>query len=98
MKHNDDHTLDPLFAEARGHHPFGEPVDFGFETRLRAALGASGPGFAECLASLSWRFSAAFLPLILAAFVFLAMRHHHALPDGVGGIVSQWAGLLPLPI
>ena len=98
MKHDDNITLDRLFAEARGHLPFGEPRHFGFETRLRAALAASSPGFTECLASLSWRFSAAFLPLILAAFVFLAMRHHHALPDGVGGIVSQWAGLLPLPI
>ena len=98
MKPNDDSLLDRLFAEARLHPPFGEPGTFGFETRLRAGLAASAPSFAETLASFSWRFSAAFLPLILAAFVFLAMRHHHALPDGVGGIVTQWAGLLPLPI
>jgi hypothetical protein len=26
------------------------------------------------------------------------MRHQHALPDGVGGLVTQWAGFLPLPI
>jgi hypothetical protein len=34
----------------------------------------------------------------LAAFVFLAVSHRHALPDGVGGLVTQWAGLLPLGI
>ncbi len=98
----DPHPLDRLLAEARLHRPFsetGEPSAFGFETRLRAALAGSSPGgFADCLASLSWRFSAACLPLALAAALFLAMSHRHALPDGVGGLVTQWAGLLPLGI
>ena len=97
MNTNEPH-LDRLFAEARLHQPFGEPSAFGFETRLRAALAKATPGFAEIFASLSWRFAAASLPIALAAFVFLAMRHQHALPDGVGGLVTQWAGFLPLPI
>jgi hypothetical protein len=93
-----DPPLNQLFTEARLHQPFGEPSSFGFETRLRAALVKATPGFAEVFASLSWRFAAASLPIALAAFVFLAMRHQHALPDGVGGLVTQWAGFLPLPI
>ena len=93
-----DPPLNQLFTEARLHQPFGEPSSFGFETRLRAALAKSTPGFAEVFASLSWRFAAASLPIALAAFVFLAMRHQHALPDGVGGLVTQWTGFLPLPI
>ena len=99
MNTNDNPVpLDRLFAEARRHAPFGEPSGFGFETRLRAALGAAAPGLAETLASLSWRFAAAFLPAALGAFVFLAVSHRHALPDGVGGLVTRWAGLLPLGI
>lgn len=98
MKQEDPSPLDRLLAEARRHRPFGEASSFGFETRLRAALATAAPSFAECLASLSWRFSATVFPLILAAFVFLTMRHHDTLPEGVGGLVSQWAGLLPLPI
>jgi hypothetical protein len=93
-----DPQLDRLFAEARLHQPFGEPSSVGFETRLRAALAKATPGFAEIFAIFSWRFAAASLPIALAAFVFLAMRHQYALPDGVGGLVTQWADLLPLPI
>jgi len=100
MKHeNGTPLLDRLLAEARDHRPFGEPRGFGFETRLRAALAESpAPGLADCLASLSWRFAAASLPLAFAAAAFLAISHRHALPDGVGGLVIQWAGLLPLGI
>lgn len=93
-----DPPLNQLFTEARLHQPFGEPSSFGFETRLRAALAKATPGFAEVFAILSWRFAAASLPIALVAFVFLAMRHQHALPDGVGGLVTQWAGFLPLAI
>ncbi len=97
MKTNDP-ILSTLFARARLHQPFGEPSSFGFETRLRSALAVAKPGFTEILASLSWRFAAASLPIAIAAFVFLATRHQHLLPDGVGGLVTQWAGFLPLPI
>ena len=93
-----DPPLNQLFTEARLHQPFGEPSSFGFETRLRTALAKATPGFAEVFTILSWRFAAASLPIALVAFVFLAMRHQHALPDGVGGLVTQWAGFLPLPI
>ena len=57
-----DPPLNQLFTEARLHQPFGEPSSFGFETRLRAALAKSTPGFAEVFASLSWRFAAASRP------------------------------------
>ena len=91
--------LDRLFTEARLHQPFGDPSAFGFETRLRAALGAGrGEGLADYLARFSWRFAAASLPLALAAALFLAMSHRHALPEGVGGLVAQWADLIPLGI
>jgi hypothetical protein len=93
-----DPSFDRLFAEARLHQPFGESSSFGFEARLRTALATATPGFTEIVASLSWRFAAASLPIALAAFVFLAMQHQYILPDGVGGLVTQWAGFLPLPI
>lgn len=104
MKHEDT-PLDRLLAAARDHAPFAASDGasaLGFETRLRAALadGAQGASsaLAECLAKLSWRFAAASLPLALAAAVVLALSHRHALPDGVGGIVTQWAGLFPVGI
>ena len=93
------HPLDRLFVGARRHHPFGEPSSFGFETRLRAALAADGQaGLVDCLAKFSWRFAAACLPVALGFALFLAMSHRHALPDGVGGLVTQWAGLIPIGI
>ncbi len=103
---NSDDTLpsfDRVLADARLHRPFSEgggPSDFGFETRLRAALAPNlpVPGFAECFASLSLRFSAIFLPPVLAVFAFLALNHRHSLPEGLGGLVAHWAGLLPFGI
>lgn len=87
-------SLDRLFGEVRPYLPFGEPSPLGFETRLRAALAVAPASLAECLARLSWRFAAASLPPALAAALFLVLSHRHSLPDGVGGLVGQWAGLL----
>lgn len=88
-------TLENLIASAREHLPFGEAPEFGFETRLRSLLAERRPGLADCLASFSWRFAAASLPIAFAALTFLALQHQHALPDGFGGVVEQWSGLLP---
>jgi hypothetical protein len=95
---NNDHPLDRLFAEARLHAPFGEALDFGFATRLRAVLAASDaePAFADLIARFSWRFSAACLPLAIAVTVFLTLQYHYTLPEGVGGLVAHWMELLPL--
>ena len=98
MKQEEFPELARLLAEARLHLPFGAPSDVGFETRLRASLGAAAPGLGECLATLSWRFAAAGLPLAAAAALLLAFGHRHALPEGVGGLVTQWAAQLPLPL
>jgi hypothetical protein len=98
MKHKD--PLVPLFAEARHHAPFGEAGDFGFATRLRAALAdvPAEPAFADLMARFSWRFSAAFLPVIAGLFLFLTIQDYHELPEGVGGLVSHWMDLFPLGI
>lgn len=88
-------TLESLFAAAREHSPFGEAPEFGFETRLLALLSETRPGVADYLASFSWRFAAASLPLAVAVLAFLALQHQHGLPDGFGGVVAQWTGLLP---
>lgn len=99
MKQDDSPELARLLADARLHLPFGEAPNLGFETRLRAALAAAAaPGLGECLATLSWRFAAAGLPLAAAAALFLAFGHRHALPEGVGGLVTHWAAQLPLPL
>ena len=95
---NNDHPLDRLFAEARLHSPCGEALDFGFATRLRAVLAASDaePAFADLIARFSWRFSAACLPLAIGLTIFLTIQYHFSLPEGVGGLVTQWMDLLPL--
>jgi hypothetical protein len=97
---NDHHPLDRLFAEAARYAPHGEASDFGFTTRLRAALAGvpAEPAFADLLARFSWRFSAACLPVIAGLFLFLTMQHYSALPEGVGGLVSHWMDLFPLGI
>ncbi len=96
--HDEDSALARLLAAARLHQPYGEPGSCGFETRLRAALAASAPGLFDCLATFSWRFAVPGLPLASAAALFVALRHEFALPDGVGGLVTQWSGLLPLAL
>ena len=95
---NDNSPLERLFAEARQHQPGGEAGDFGFATRLRAALAgaAAEPTFADLMARFSWRFSAACLPVALALTIFLSMQYHYSLPEGVGGLLAQWMDLLPL--
>ena len=65
-----NHPVGRLLEAARQYRPFGEPDDFGFETRLRAALAEVPPTLAEYLARFSWRVSAVSLPLLVAAAVF----------------------------
>lgn len=97
---NDKKSLNHLFAEARHYEPFGEAGDFGFTTRLRAALAGvpAEPAFADLLARFSWRFSAASLPVIAGVFLFLTVQYQSVLPEGVGGLVSHWMDLFPLGI
>lgn len=89
--------VEPLLESAREHQPFGEPDSFGFETRLRAALGEMPPSLSEYLARFSWGVSAVSLPLLVLAAVFLAWQQSFLLPDGFGGVVDQWSSWLPLP-
>ena len=97
-------TKDPitsLFQKARDYAPFGEPRQFGFETRLRAALSRSAPSLTESIARLSWGFSFAFLPLLIALAAFLAFQQHGQLPEGISGFVahwSHWTNYLPVDI
>jgi hypothetical protein len=94
-------TKDPLTSlleAARKHSPFGEPGDFGFETRLRSALQESTPSVADLVARFSWRFSFASLPLLLALAAFLAFQQHGQLPEGLGGFVAHWTSYLPVEL
>lgn len=81
---------------ARECHPFGDPSTFGFETRLRASLSEAFPSSAEMLASLSWRFTFACVPVLVAATLFVGIQSSGFLPEGIGGVVSQWSMLLPV--
>jgi len=87
--------LEKLFEQARGHQPLGDPGSFGFETRLRAALGDAGSSEIELLARLSWRFTLAALPVVLVAALFVGFQHAEFLPEGLGGVISQWSLLFP---
>lgn len=90
------HTpFETLVARARCHEPFGEPNSFGFETCLKAAIADSAPSGIELIGRLSWRFTIACLPLLLVAFVLLGFQHSDFLPEGLGGVVSQWSFLIP---
>ncbi|MDF1862837.1 MAG: hypothetical protein P1U87_21655 [Verrucomicrobiales bacterium] len=94
-------TSDPtknLFKRARDYAPFGDASDFGFETRLRAALSDASPTVADWVARFSWRFSVACLPLAIGFAVFLATQQHGQLPEGIGGFVAHWSSYLPVEI
>jgi len=97
---DDEHDEDPLrrlFRLASEWRPFGDPHHIGFDTRLRAAIAAAESSTTEWLTRLSWRFSAASLPLLLALGAFLAYRHAGMPPEGIGDFVAHWAGYLPVP-
>lgn len=95
MNTNETDPIADLFARARGHQPHGEPSDFGFATRLRAALAEPAPGLADWVSRFSWGVSAIATPAVVAAAVFLAFRHA-TLPDGIGGVLAHWSSYLPL--
>ncbi len=81
---------------ARECRPFGEPSAFGFETRLRASLSEAFPSSAEMLARLSWRFTFACFPVLVISALFVGIQNSGFLPEGIGGVVSQWTMLLPV--
>ena len=101
-------TSDPitrLFQAARGYlpsGPFGEPRDYGFETRLRAALAErapsapSAPSLAEVISRFSWRFSFAAVPLLVIVAVIFTYQTQGALPVGIESFVAQWSELIPV--
>ena len=96
MSTND--PLTSLLQAARKQSPFGEPEDFGFETRLRASLGDREPAFSEALARFSLRLSAVSLPLAIALVAFLAFQTSASLPEGLGGFVAHWSSFLPVDL
>lgn len=90
----------PLFEQAAAHEPFGAPGDFGFETRLRAALRdadlvGSEITTADWIARFSFRFSAAVLPVVLAVVAVIAFQNYGTPPEGIGGILAHWLSYLP---
>ena len=95
-------TSDPitrLFQAARGYlpsGPFGESHEYGFETRLRAALAERAPSLAEVVSRFSWRFSFAAVPLLVIVAVILTYQTQGALPVGIEGFVAQWSELIPV--
>lgn len=95
---SEHHPLSLLLERARDVKPFGEGSEFGFETRLRAAMQDVSPSVAEWVATFSWRFSFAFLPLLVAVALFLAFEQHGFVPEGVGGFVAHWSSYLPIDL
>ena len=95
-------TSDPitrLFQTARGYRPsgpFGESREYGFETRLRAALAERAPSLADVVSRFSWRFSFAAVPLLVIVAVILTYQTQGALPVGIEGFVAQWSELIPV--
>ena len=95
-------TSDPitrLFQTARGYlpsGPFGESREYGFETRLRAALAERAPSLDDVVSRFSWRFSFAAVPLLVIVAVILTYQTQGALPVGIEGFVAQWSELIPV--
>ncbi len=92
-------TSDPitrLFQAARSYLPFGESREYGFETRLRAALAERAPSLAEVVSRFSWRFSFAAVPLLVIAAVIFTYQTHGVLPPGIEGFVAQWSEFIPI--
>ena len=94
----DENLVEEFFEEAKDILPFGEAGEFGFETRLRAAMSDASLGFSEAVARFSWRFSFAVLPVAIGIAVFLAFQQHGVLPEGLGGLMAQWSQYLPVEI
>ena len=95
-------TSDPitrLFQAARGYlpsGPFGAPRDYGFETRLRAAIAERAPSLAEVVSRFSWRFSFVAVSLLVVVALILTYQTQGALPVGIEGFVAQWSELIPV--
>ena len=76
---NDEHPIHQLFNDARAYAPFGEANSFGFETRLRAALADADLSVTDWISKFSWRFLAAFLPIVLGFAIFLTLQNRNTL-------------------
>jgi len=98
--------LDALLAEARASLPYGEAGGFGFETRLRARLREEGSSslLGDWIARISWRFTAAALPLLALAAATIPLlsgtngSDWATLREGLGGVVAQWPLYLDLSL
>ncbi len=95
MKKHTKPSFEKLIELARKHQPAERPREFGFETRLRAALQESDATLLDAFASLSLRFSYACLPVLLAIAVFIAIQSGTSVPSGVGGFLAHWADFIP---
>ncbi|GEM_PF-453615 len=87
-------TSDPitrLLLAACDYLPFGESREYGFETRLRAALAEQAPTLPEVVARFSWRFSFAAVPLLLVVGVIITQQTQGQLPEGIDSFVAQWS-------
>lgn len=95
MKHDD--PLSELFAKARAIAPHGSPRALGLETRLLAAIREkAAPTLSESIAALSWRFSVAFLPLLVVGAILFALSGPATVPEGLGGFVMHWSSYIPI--
>jgi hypothetical protein len=87
-------TSDPitrLLLAVCDYLPFGESKEYGFETRLRAALAEQTPTLNEVVSRFSWRFSFAAVPLLVLVGVIITHQTQGDLPDGIDGFVAQWS-------
>jgi len=97
MKHTKP-SFEKLIELARKHQPEARPGEFGFETRLRAALRESDATVLDAFAALSLKFSYACFPVLLAIAVFLAMQSGMAVPSGISGLIAHWTDYIPVGI
>ncbi|MEM6916420.1 MAG: hypothetical protein AAF491_07615 [Verrucomicrobiota bacterium] len=91
-------NYETLWDQSRQHAPNGEPSPLGFETRLRAAMAGAVPNGLEEMGRFSWRFTLASVPVLIFVAVLIGTQNPGYLPEGIGGVVSQWSALLPLEL
>ncbi len=85
-----------LIERARTEEPFGSPRKTGFETRLRAALGAETPGVLDLFGTLCWRVSLTCLPVFVPSAIWTGVLSRTQFPGGMSDVLVFCSSILPV--
>ena len=90
-------SFNQLLDAARAHEIDTSAAEFGFETRLQAAMRGQDveTGFVEFFASWLWKSTFALIPVIAVLIAFAIISHGLSIPPGASGVVGHVVDFLP---